>query len=368
MALFVTYAGRCLGSQLIGTTMTITKPRAFVAKPRCIYTGAELKPGDPELKPSSEHIIPLSLGGSNSFVTHDVSVNANNRAGNEIDDRVASLFTVAILRNRFKLTGHRKKVPDIRMEGTFLDMESHPAATMVVDADGSVGFDIKGTQTSKGKALQISGTEDWVAKMLGHRLRQAQHHGGYLTGSFGDIRDEEDIRTAVAISPSEAGREFKSELVVDLRAYQRALQHFMLKIGLCIGHRFLGPEWSFGPDGNLLRHSLFPKGDSFSSKVRGQLYADVPTPIRDMLDLAADRHSIAAFRFGNTAAAFVALFGGDLGISVIGLSRSAKKYRSPQLRASPEGQLFQLCDLGAAKPTYVEKSLDQMILSVDPFF
>lgn len=348
--------------------MTTSKPRAFVAKPRCIYAGAELKLDDLELKPSPEHIIPLSLGGSNGFVTNDVSVKANNRAGKEIDDRVVSLFPVAILRNRFRLAGHRKKVPDIRMEGSFLDMESHPAATMVIDADGSVGFDVKGTQTSEGQAIQISGTEEWVKRILGYRLRQAQHHGSYLTGPLGDIRDEEDIRIAVAISPSELGREFKSELVVNLRAYQRSLQHFMVKIGLCIGHRFLGKEWSFGPDGNLLRHSLFPKGDSFSSKVRGQLYADIPAPIKDMLDLAPDRHSIAALRFGNTAVVFVALFGGDLGISAIGLSRSAKRYRPSARRALPEGQLYQLSNLGAAKPTYVEQSLEQMILKVDPLF
>ena len=348
--------------------MATTKPRAFVAKPRCIYTGAELEPGDPELKPSPEHIIPLSLGGSNGFVTREVSVKANNRAGNEIDDWVASLFTVAILRNRFKLAGHRKTVPDVRIEGTFLDMASHPAASMVIDADGSVAFDIKGTQTSAGQAIQISGTEEWVEKMLGHRLRQAQHHGGYLTGPLGDIRDEEDIRIAVAISPEDAGREFKPEMVVDLRAHQRALQHFMVKTGLCIGHRFLGPEWTFGPDGNLLRRSLFPKGDRFSSKVRGQLYADVPAPVRDMLDLAPDRHSIAAFRFKDSAVAFVALFGGDLGISAVGLSRSARKYRPSALRAVPEGRLFQLRNLGASKPTYVEKLLDQMVLTVNPFF
>jgi len=348
--------------------MASTKPRAFVAKPRCIYTGAELRPGDPELKPSPEHIIPLSLGGSNGFVTRDVSVKANNRAGNEIDDRVASLFAVAMLRNRFKLAGHRKTVPDVRLEGTFLDMASHPAGSMVIEADGAVAFDIKGTQKSAGQAIQISGTEEWVEKMLGHRLRQAQHHGGYLTGPLGDIRDEEDIRIAVALSPGEAGREFKSELVVDLSAHQRALQHFIVKIGLCIGHRFLGPEWTFGPDGNLLRRSLFPRGDRFSSKVRGQLYADVPAPVREMLDLAPDRHSIAAFRFKDTTIAFVALFGGDLGVSAVGLSRSAKRYRPSAMRAVPEGRLFQLRNLGAAKPTYVEKSLDQMVLTVNPFF
>lgn len=344
------------------------KVRAFVAKPRCIYTGAELKVGDPDLKPSPEHIIPLSLGGSNGFITRDVSVKANNRAGNEIDNKVASLFTVAILRNRFKLAGHRGIVPNVHMEGTFLDMSSHPDASMVIDADGSVKFNVKGTQTSAGQAVTISGTEDWVAKMLGHRLRQAQHHGGYLSGTFGDIKDEEDIRMAVAISPGEEGREFKSELVVDLHANQRALQHFIVKVGLCIGHGFLGPEWTFGPDGNVLRRSLFPKGDHFLSKVRGQLYADVAGPIKDMLDLAPDRHSVAAFRFNDTAVAFVALFGGVLGISAIGLSRAAKKYRPSALRGVPEGRLFQLQNLGLSKPTYVDKSLDQMLLTVNPIF
>jgi hypothetical protein len=343
------------------------KERAFIATRRCIYSGLELVPDDPELGESPEHIIPLSLGGSNGFITNDVSRKANNRAGNEIDDKVASLFAVTILRNKFSLAGHRGRVPDVRMEGTCLDMVSHPSATMIVDAAGSVQFDIAGTQRSAGQAIQISGSEEWVSQMLSHRLRQARHHGANLLTPFGDITDEEDIRVAVAIAAREAGREFKSELVLDLRAHQRALQHFMVKVGLCLGHRVFGPAWSFGPDGILLRRALFPDAAQIS-KVRGTLYAKVDGPIKDMLDIAPDRHSLAVYRFKDKAVAYVALFGGSLGIAAIVLSQSARKYRQGADRNAHEGHLYQLLGISGGKPTLKSKSLDEMLTTVRPGF
>ena len=345
-----------------------SKIRGFIAVPRCLYSGVTLDASHAQNRPSPEHIIPLSLGGSNAFVTTDVSLSANNLAGNQIDDAVSSLFAVALLRNKYKLAGHRGKVPDVRLEGTFLDMASHPSASMVVDGDGSVNFEVLGTTTSTGKSIQITGSEDWVSTMLGHRLRQAQHHGGYLSTPLGDIKDAEDIRVAVAVAASEAGREFKSELVLDLRAHQRALQHFAIKVALCVGHRTLGPTWTFGPDGNLLRSSLFPVGEKFKSSVRGSLYADVKGPLEDMLDLSPDRHSIAFMRFGEIAIALIALFGGELGIAAVGLSRRAKKYRSGKSRMEPEGHLFLLDRLTGGKPAFLSRSLDQMLLTVSPFF
>lgn len=346
----------------------VISARAFIGRPRCIYTGIDLVPDDPELQGSLEHIIPLSLGGSNSFTTPDVSRSANNRAGNEIDDKVASLFAVTILRNQLQLAGHRGKVPDVRMEGTFLDMASQPSATMVVESNGSVAFNIKGMQSGTDGEIKISGQENWVAKMLAHRLRQARHRGGHLLTPFGDITDEEDIEIAVAIADGENGSEFKTQLSFDLRAHQRALQHFAVKVGMCLGHQVFGPEWTFGPDGLRLRRALFPGNDKAMSKIRGTLYADLAKPVEEMLDLAPDRHSLAVFRFNNTGVALIALFGGRLGVAAIGLSRSAGKYRASKLRHEPEGHLYHLSNLSGGKPTFQTRSLDQMVLNVSPFF
>ena len=339
-----------------------------MANRRCIYTGNEIDSSDPMLSESIEHIIPLSLGGSNKFVTCDVSRGANNRAGNEIDDAVTSLISVAMLRNKFKLAGHRGKIPNVRFDGFLSDIDAHPEASMIVDSDASVKFEIKGSQTQSQQTVQISGTEGWVEKMLTHKLRQAKHHGNYLSTPFGDIRSEGDIRASVNLAPRESSSEFKFDLVVDLRAHQRALQHFVVKVALCIGHLILGPEWTFGPDGIMLRDALFPRGGEFFSKVRGTLYAEVEGPIKGMLDLAANRHSIAMFRFGNTAVVYIAMFGGDLGVAAVCLSGSAKRYRKGRDRVEPEGHLFQLSDLGSGTPLFVKRSLGEMMRTAYPFF
>lgn len=344
--------------------MPANKTRAFVARPRCIYSGDFLDPTDPELAPSPEHIVPMSLGGSNQFVTNDVSRRANNRAGNEIDDRVASLFTVTTLRNQYKLVGHRGIVPDVKIAGQFEDISSRPDATMVVKADGSVEFVLKGSQTEVGQTIQIAGGEDWVAKMLSHRLKQAKHHGGFVTTPLGDIKDEEDIKTAITLATGELGEAFKATLSFDIMAHQRALQHFVVKLALCVGHKTFGPEWTFGPDGNLLRKALFPSAGPFTSTIRGNLSVDVAGPIEEMLDMAKDRHSIAVFRFGDKAITYIALFGGVLGVAGVALSQSAKKYRTGALRKKPEGLLYQLSGMASGKPSYQEKSLTEMMLNV----
>jgi hypothetical protein len=78
-------------------------PRAYISKPRCIYTGAVLDPTSEKLRASYEHIIPLALGGSNQFTTNDVCAEANSLAASEIDDAVAASFPFLMLRQKYSL-------------------------------------------------------------------------------------------------------------------------------------------------------------------------------------------------------------------------------------------------------------------------
>src|SRR5215216_3922274 len=102
------------------------KSRAHINRDRCLYTGRNLDPASTldEYIPSEEHIIPLALGGLDSFIIpREVSKAANTRAGNEIDDRLARHALALGLRQKYRLVGHRKTLPTFQLDGEFVDIK-----------------------------------------------------------------------------------------------------------------------------------------------------------------------------------------------------------------------------------------------------
>lgn len=72
----------------------------------CPYTDSEMSPSDC----SSEHILPLSLGGMNG-IELPVSRLHNSKLGSEVDGAVANDFLVMMRRNTFDVRGHSGKRP-----------------------------------------------------------------------------------------------------------------------------------------------------------------------------------------------------------------------------------------------------------------
>jgi hypothetical protein len=72
----------------------------------CVYTGSEL----PASEMSSEHIIPLALGGVNAFQIL-VEKEFNSKVGSSIDGTMANDFLTQFRRRHFGSKGHSKKRP-----------------------------------------------------------------------------------------------------------------------------------------------------------------------------------------------------------------------------------------------------------------
>lgn len=72
----------------------------------CIYSGKEIT----EEIASPEHIIPLSLGGCNTFMIQ-VQRDINNRLGSEVDGKMANDFFVALDRISSEAKGYSGKTP-----------------------------------------------------------------------------------------------------------------------------------------------------------------------------------------------------------------------------------------------------------------
>ena len=72
----------------------------------CPYTDREIS----KAQSSSEHIIPLSLGGTNEL-TIDVDKESNSQVGHELDGALANDFLVALRRSEYGARGHSGKEP-----------------------------------------------------------------------------------------------------------------------------------------------------------------------------------------------------------------------------------------------------------------
>lgn len=70
----------------------------------CIYTDKEI----PESESNKEHILPLSLGGSNELVIR-VHKETHARIASSIDGKIANDFLVQLLRKKNEAKGHSKK-------------------------------------------------------------------------------------------------------------------------------------------------------------------------------------------------------------------------------------------------------------------
>jgi hypothetical protein len=290
---------------------------------RCIYSGKELDPADENLKPSLEHIIPLSLGGSNQFTTRDVSSAANSAAGNMIDDEAAGSLPFLMLRHRYRLPGNRKVIPSLKMKGHFIDINA--PAQLGINAEGELEFTFENEQKTFGRIISLASTEDRIRFFLRGRLEQARQRQLHLVTEFGEIKEEEDIEIALMLADRNEGREFKASVNVDIAAFNRARAHLMVKIALGLGHRVLGRKWTFGPGGMMLRSHLFPGHKDLNvGSLRGTINADVHPILREIFGLSDGRHVMAVFPLKKKTVAFIALFGGQAGTGVIDLGTDSR--------------------------------------------
>lgn len=289
------------------------------AMARCIYTGDTLVPGDANLRASREHIVPLALGGSDQFVTWDVSAAANSRAGNEIDDNVASLLPFLGLRHKYKLKGNRRVIPNVALKGEFAEIPG-VGATLEIDSDANISVIFHNEQKTTGQLISIGSTEERVRLLLNARLVQARKRGLNILTPFGAIGDEEDIEIAILIAQRKQGKQFKTSFTFDVAAYHFAVVRLMIKIALALGHRVLGSAWTFGPGGDLLRQGLWTAGGlAEAPKIRGSLGDTTTHALGPILGIAPDKHIMAVLPVAHQTVALVALFGGIGGVATIDL-------------------------------------------------
>jgi hypothetical protein len=127
----------------------------------------------------------------------------------------------------------------------------------------------------------------------------------------------------------------------------------MVKIALGLGHRVLGPEWTFGPGGMMLRSHLFPgRKDLNFGALRGTIDADLHPVFKEILGIADNRHIMAVFPAKKKTMAFISLFGGQVGTAAIDLGTDSRRlFNSAINKDAPLDCLFSIpLDVKGARP------------------
>lgn len=139
--------------------------------PWCPYTDLEL----PEEAMNSEHIIPLSLGGSNQFCI-PVEKNFNAKVGSKVDGVLANDFLTLMRRHEFDARGHSNTTPTVLLKKSHLGDEKRPIQVTLRGKEGILVWDamtkrhlepreIGGTTISSQFNIDAHGRKRFVAKV-----------------------------------------------------------------------------------------------------------------------------------------------------------------------------------------------------------
>ena len=198
---------------------------------------------------------------------------------------------------------------------------------------GELAFEFENEQRTSGQIIALASTEDRVRFLLKGRLAQAEKRQLRLITEFGEVKDEEDIDIALMLADRKEGREFKAKITIDTSAFHAARAHLLVKIALGLGHRVLGPEWTFGPGGMMLRSHLFPgRKDLNFGLLRGTINADLPDIFLKLFEITENRHIMAVLPMKKKTIALIALFGGQAGTAVIDLGADMRRLLNKALR------------------------------------
>ena len=92
----------------------------------CPYTDRDLHCE----KSTSEHIIPLALGGANGFQL-PVDATFNAKLGSELDGKLANEFLIAIGRTKYDARGHSGKEPWATIKNANYGVDNRPAQVRI---------------------------------------------------------------------------------------------------------------------------------------------------------------------------------------------------------------------------------------------
>lgn len=280
---------------------------------RCIYGRMPLKDGDPEWRPSEEHIVHATMGGSRLFATQDVSSKYNSDYGSRIDAPFVELLPYAIKRQMLRIKNYKGDLKSIQFQVTPTDSDRTATVTIDPDLNVDVQFQPRGATTDRGTHTEyvFEGSSDDVERMFRGALSKATRKGETLYTPDGTVL--KDILGGLKASQTTSHRSFSGQIVFSEEVWVRGI----CKMVLGLGHVILGPDWTFSPSADALRSVLEFPYERTSSWVKRN-FARLPETVALTLGINDqvrndNLHTLAVIpRSGSRGPiAIVSLFGGQ---------------------------------------------------------
>ncbi|SDG09009.1 HNH endonuclease [Limimonas halophila] len=216
--------------------------------PYCIYSKNRIynDSHDSTYKASKEHIIPRSIGGSNKFVTFDVSAKCNNDLGSSIDASYLKDPIVSMAANQIGLSD---------LDLSVFSTGSGKNAKFKVDKSGQVHtefkLDVNTEYRERYNIEEISGPRDEVEKVILGKINKSGKK--MFDGDGNPIENLEQARLSCKIQQES---HFQGSISVDFISHIQ----MMSKILLGSGHLLFEKEWTFSNNGDFLRNILNDRG------------------------------------------------------------------------------------------------------------
>lgn len=280
---------------------------------RCIYCTATLlargSTADTRRQTSLEHIVPLALGGSDDLATPDCCRGCNNDLGATVDSALLHDVLVVMERQRFRLTGHSGRIPELRMDGHSL--QTGVGVTMRVSGDLDVEWHarpkVNRTENPGGTtSIHVEGSPEDALRILSGIKQSAEARGERMLGPDGVSIDDLEASVRAAAEDAPVTTEYRVHATHDPVAIRRGLA----KIAFGFAHLALGPDWTFDTRAEAMRRMA--RGLSSRKEVLRSA-SDLSDAMRGVLlgrEKEADiRHLVALLPMGEESIILVSLFG-----------------------------------------------------------
>ncbi|MDD9991209.1 MAG: hypothetical protein OXP75_05385 [Rhodospirillales bacterium] len=164
----------------------------------CPYTDREVSHDTT----TSEHIIPLSLGGVNGFEIR-VNANFNSKLGSELDGQLANDFFIAMRRTKYDSRGHSGKEPWATIKNARYGPDDRPAHVHIHRKHGIRIWDaLDQEEKSGGGKIRFSTTLN-VGLPVRFAAKVGLAAGYYAYGNkFRDCVDHHQLRQIMTIDPA----------------------------------------------------------------------------------------------------------------------------------------------------------------------
>ena len=183
----------------------------------CPYTDKELT----FEKMSKEHIIPLSLGGSNEFCLQ-VDAKFNSKVGSSVDGDMANDFLVLFRRREADTRGHSNKRPVIKSKKSSMGDSEHPVQITLAGKDGVKVYDpIQCRELDESEITEQTFKSQFNVSMYGRlkfAAKVALSAGYFVFGEwFRENVSHDEIRMLMNFNPSLSKKEDFRD--IKLKAY-----------------------------------------------------------------------------------------------------------------------------------------------------